>query len=158
MNDRVKINYLKMIGFIIGVEILGFCSSLLSGNIREIYNGLALPPFSPPGPLFGIVWPILYVLLGISGYLFWIHRNISPTDNWLFWIQLVLNLLWTIIFFNFAWFWIGVLIILTMDGLTIKIIIQLNRGKLVLAKWLMVPYLLWILFATYLAIGVAILN
>lgn len=153
-----RVNYLKLIIFVIVIEALGMISSLLSGDVRAAYNDFTLPPFSPPGPLFGIVWPILYLLVGVAGYLIWINRDSSPTDNRLFWIQLVLNLSWTIVFFNFAWLWVGVIIILAMDVITIKIVIQLNRGQLALAKWLLVPYLIWILFATYLAFGVAILN
>ena len=158
MTYNSRINYWKLLLTVIAVEALGFASSILSGNVRDSYNELTLPPLSPPGPVFGIVWPILYLFVGVAGYLIWINRDYSPTATWLFFIQLALNFSWTIVFFNFSMLWLGVIIILAMDIIVIVIIIKLGPGQLALSKWLLTPYLIWILFATYLAISVALFN
>jgi len=61
---KSTINWFEVAFWIVLVEIIGMGSALLSGNIRAMYNSLTLPPFSPSGVVFGIVWPILYLLIG----------------------------------------------------------------------------------------------
>ena len=139
---------------------LGFLSSLLSGDIRGIYESLNKPPLSPPGWLFGVVWPVLYVLMGVALYLVLDSRNVGGQKRpsiWLFCAQLVLNFAWSIVFFRFGQLWAAVGIIGLMDILVFTCVILFYRIRKP-AGLLMIPYLLWILFATYLSISFAMLN
>lgn len=153
-----KVNWPKLLAFIALTEATGFLSGFLSGDVKSVYPQLIQPPLSPPGWVFGIVWPILYALMGIAAYL--IHNSgDSHRSNALFWfyVQLAINFSWSIVFFRFSLFWASAAIIIALDitvAYTIALFSKINKH----AKMLMIPYLLWILFATYLNIGVAILN
>nr|WP_279592792.1 tryptophan-rich sensory protein [Lentilactobacillus kefiri] len=139
------------------VEIIGMGSALLSGNIRAMYNSLTLPPFSPSGVVFGIVWPILYLLIGIAGYIIWNDRQNNQINVYLFLGQLLLNFIWTIVFFTGDMFTIGFILIAVMDIIVADLIRRMMPLSQI-AGWVLVPYLAWLLFATYLAAGVAMLN
>ncbi|EHO51656.1 TspO/MBR family protein [Lentilactobacillus kisonensis] len=157
MATQTKINYLKLVLWIIFVEAVGILSSQLSGNIKTVYNSLKLPIFSPPGVVFGIVWPILYLFIGISGYIIWQTRKKYPDTLWLFLSQLFLNFIWTIVFFSGSLLTTGFIIILIMDIIVVILITKVSPVNQT-AGWLLVPYLIWLLFATYLAGGFAVLN
>ena len=150
----------QLILFIVGIELIGGLSGLLAGDIKGIYNNLKLPPLAPPDYLFGIVWPVLYALIVISAYLIFykLKTRRSEGQNALFYfgIQLILNFIWSIIFFK-GYFWLGVIIILLLDFIVYLCIIKFSK----INKWsafLLIPYFIWIIFATYLSISVAILN
>lgn len=156
----IKKGIFSLIIFIVIVELLGSLSSAFAGNIKLKYNVLNLPPLSPPDYVFGIVWSILYFLIAVAGYLI-IFSNRAPkrvktVSSILFWLQLLLNFIWSIVFFNEHYIW-GSIIILILDIVVFLCIVFFRRINR-LASNLLIPYLIWILFATYLTIGVAILN
>lgn len=157
MSIRSTINWFQVAIWIVLVEIIGMASALLSGNIRAMYNSLTLPPLSPSGVVFGIVWPILYLLIGIAGYIIWDNRQNNQMNVYLFMGQLLLNFIWTIIFFTGNMFTIGFILIAVMDIIVAYLIRRVFPISKV-AGWVLVPYLVWLLFATYLAVGVAMLN
>ncbi len=139
----------------LGVWVL---SGLLTMNNYSIYEKINKPPLSPPGWVFPIVWIILYFLMGISSYLVWTsnYKNKRPAII-AYGLQLIINFLWPIIFFNFelfllSFFWILLLIVLVV--ITIVLFKNINS----FASWLLVPYLLWIIFACYLNYGIAMYN
>lgn len=153
-----KKEWITLVIFILIIEAVGYLSSMLSGDISAAYNLLIKPPFSPPGIVFGIVWPILYALLGAAGYL--IYRENSEESSQVFmWylIQLLLNFSWSIIFFRFQAYWVALLVLILMDIITAYIIMK-SRKINKYASLLMIPYLIWILYATYLNLGFALLN
>lgn len=155
---QTKSKWIQLIIAVVGVELIGSLSGLLAGDIKAIYNSFTLPPFSPPDRLFGIVWPILYLMTGIVGYLiFTVRSNYRKTNLTLFIAQLFLNFIWSIVFFNASSRWTGLLIILVLDALVFFCIKEFYKSSK-LAAYLMIPYFLWILFATYLTLGTAILN
>ena len=133
-------------------SIVGF---IVSGFIG--YNSLQKPFLAPPSITFPIVWSILYILMGIS---YGILKSNNLTDrkiDLIYYIQLGVNLLWSIIFFIlkwrlFAFIWIILLAIL--------ILVMINEfyNKNKFAGLLQIPYLLWILFAGYLNITIYFLN
>ncbi len=139
------------IGICLGVGIIG--SLFTFSAIPTWYATLNKPFFSPPNFIFGPVWTILYILLGISLYLVWIKEKV-PT---VFWIQLLLNAVWSIIFFglknpllalvDIVALWIAIF-------LTIKAFYKINK----LAGNLLIPYLIWVAFATILNLSIVILN
>ena len=134
----------------------GIVSLIISGNID--YTSLKQPPLSPPSWLFPIAWSILYLLMGISYYLF--QNNVwknKTTEALVYYAQLFVNALWSIFFFNLKWrlfsiFWIIILLILVL------ITILLFNKKYKTSAYLLIPYLIWLVYATYLNIGVYLLN
>lgn len=129
-------------------------------NIQSWYKELDKPPLLPPNEIFGPVWTVLYVLMGIALAL--IVLNKTKTDKkraaymW-FGVQLLLNTFWSVVFFGLHQPWIAVVIIVTL--LASLVITTLKFRKLVPSTtWMFVPYIAWVCFATYLNIGVAILN
>ncbi len=154
-----KVNWFQLLSIILITELAGVLSSLSSGNVGQIYASLNKPPLSPPGWLFGVVWPILYLLMGIAAYIIYQAPQSPEREKAinLYWVQLFINFLWPIVFFRFEWFWISVLVILLLDVLVLITTILFYRINKI-AGYLMIPYLLWILFATYLNIGIAVLN
>lgn len=154
-----KINWYQLLEIVLVTELVGVLSSLLSGSARQIYTSFVKPPLSPPGWLFGVVWPVLYLLMGVAAYI--IYQTPQTLNSkkaiTLYWVQLFVNFLWSIVFFRFKWYWISVAVILLLDVLVLITTIWFYKIKKV-AGYLMIPYLLWILFATYLNIGIAVLN
>lgn len=159
-DSKTRFNWLHLIIWIVAIQIIGGLSALFAGDIKNIYTHLSLPPLSPPNYLFGIVWPVLYALIAISGYLIYrsSYSKHDKTMNYsLFGIQLFLNFIWSIVFFNNLQYWIGVIIIVILDIIVLLCVTNFYKSSK-LAAYLLIPYFIWILFATYLSIGVAVLN
>ncbi len=154
-----KINWFQLITIVLATQLIGVLGSLFSGSIGELYTSYIKPPLSPPGWLFGVIWPILYLLMAIAAYL--IYQAPLTEDRkraiTLYWAQLIVNFIWPIVFFRFEWYWLAVAVIVLLDVLVLLTTISFYRIKNA-AGYLMLPYLLWILFATYLNIGIAVLN
>lgn len=122
---------------------------LASINAGGFYMELARPQWAPPSWLFGPVWTFLYILMGTAAWLVWKNKGWrgSGPALWLFLVQLALNALWTWLFF--AWR-LGALAFAEITVLLILILRTiLEFGKVSRpAAWLLVPYLLWVSFAT----------
>ena len=118
------------------------------------YQDLIKPPLAPPGFIFPIVWTILYILMGVSYY---ISNSDDKELDQIYLLQLLVNLLWPIIFFVLKMYFSAFLWIILLLILVIVMIKEFLRIKK-LSGYSQIPYLLWLLFATYLNIGVFILN
>ena len=122
------------------------------------YNSLVSPVLSPPAFVFAPVWIILYVLIFISLLIFVFKNNENKKLGYIYFvIQLILNLSWTGVFFGLKSILGGLIIIVVLDifvALTMVEFLKVSK----LATSLLVPYLLWILFATYLNSAYLILN
>lgn len=139
---------------------VGILAGFFTRDSQEIYDSLTRPMLSPPGWVFGVVWPILYVLMGIAAYL--ANRPGPFEENskkpmWLYYAQLFVNFFWPIIFFNlqmfgFAFVWLLLLLLLVI--LTTVSFYDNSRA----AGWLMVPYVAWVCFAGYLNYMIWMLN
>ncbi|MDT2828993.1 tryptophan-rich sensory protein [Enterococcus viikkiensis] len=151
--------FFKLLACIIGVELVGSLSGFFAGDIPAIYAQLNKPPLAPPGSIVGIVWAVLYALIGLSLFLIIDskERRKKTYAFSLFGIQLVLNFIWSIIFFGGTHFWIASFISLL---LLISIVLSIREFRFFsnVAMMCFIPYLLWIIFATYLSFGLAILN
>lgn len=128
-------------------------------QIPTWYITLNKPPFTPPNFIFGPVWTILYLLMGISLYLVWQTKNGKEKRRGikLFLAQLILNALWSLVFFGVHALLpaFGVIIILwLLILLTIRSFLEINK----VAAYLLYPYLVWVSFATALNLGIVILN
>lgn len=157
----------KMAGiwkFIIAIllcEGIGISSGLLASAQNNLwFDELNKPTWNPPGYLFGPVWGTLYLFMGISLALIWNNKSTESNKRnayILFSIQLVLNFLWSILFFNFHSPLLALIdIILMIVTITITIFSFANFSKP--AAWLLVPYLAWVLFATVLNFTIWKLN
>lgn len=136
--------------------ILGGIVGLVISRFMD-YNTLNKPPLSPPGFIFGIVWTILYILMGISYGILDTKNLMDEKINKIYYLQLIVNLIWPILFFVFKWRLFSAIWIILLVILVIKMIIDFYR-KNKLSAYLQIPYLLWTIFATYLNIGVYLLN
>lgn len=143
---------------VIGIELTGFISSFFAGDIQSVYQELQKPPLSPAGSVFGIMWTILYAMIGTALFLLITSKaKCKQTAIVLFIMQQVLNFSWSIIFFGGSQYWLASVVIVALIlliGVCIKVFYRIHP----LASYLFVPYLLWCLFAAYLCIGIAILN
>ena len=127
----------------------GLASSNTADDIW--YQNLNKSPLNPPGFVFGIVWPFLYLLMSISAY-----RTFDQTKN-LFFIQLFFNALWSWLFFAFQLPMIALLNIWLLIYLNIKVNIRMFIVDK-LSSFLYIPYVLWLLFASYLNLFIVINN
>lgn len=151
----------KLLIAILGCQIAGIVGSLFtSPSIPNWYATIEKPGFTPPNWVFAPVWTTLFVLMGISAYLIWIkgleNRNIRIALL-IFGIQLVLNGLWSFLFFGlqsplYAFFEIIVLWLAIV--LTILNFFKISRA----AGWLLIPYITWVSFAAILNFSIVRLN
>ena len=127
----------------------GLASSNTADDIW--YQELVKSPLNPPGYVFGIVWPILYLLMSISAF-----RTFNETKN-LFLIQLLFNAIWSWLFFAFQMPLIALLNIWLLIYLNIKLNLKMfYQDKL--SALLFIPYVLWLLFASYLNLFIVLNN
>ena len=115
------------------------------------YQELNKSSLNPPGYVFGIVWPILYILMSISAF-----RTFIETRN-LFLLQLFFNAIWSWLFFAFHMPVIALLNIWLLIGLNIKLAINMFRVDS-MSSFLFVPYIVWLFFASYLNLFIVINN
>lgn len=140
----------------LGIGLLAFL--LTRNGINNYSNNLIKPSFAPPGILFGIIWTILYVLMGLSS--FYIYESMSchkANCLLLYGLNLVLNFSWPIIFFNLEARLFAFLFILLLDVVVILMTLCFY-GIDKKAGYLNIPYIIWLLFATILNLSVYILN
>ena len=122
--------------------IVGSLASTNTGT-DTWYLGLVKSNLNPPGYVFGIVWPILYLLMGIT-----IWRTYSVIKN-LFYVQLFLNAIWSWLFFSFHLPLIALLDIWLLIFINLKILLLISKEDK-LAAFLFAPYIMWLFFASYL--------
>ena len=121
------------------------------------YNTLNQPVLAPPSILFPIVWTILYVLMGVSYGILESKSLVNSEIKFIYYLQLFVNSMWSIIFFTFEWRLFAFIWLLILILLIIMMIIKFyNKDKV--AGLLQIPYLLWALFASYLNLSIYILN
>ena len=127
---------------------IGVLGSYIQGvALEEWYPYLVKSPATPPPLVFPIAWGVLYLLMGISIGTMLEKGDLSVVRLWL--LQLLLNFLWSVCFFALRSPFLGLLIILALDVAVFAYIIH-TAGRRSTASWLFVPYMLWLIFATYL--------
>lgn len=159
--NKPKDNYWILLLFIVLAQSAGLLGSLFTFSaIPTWYATLDKPFFSPPNYLFGPVWTTLYALMGIAAYLIYRRFQFGKKAKlfWqVYWTQLVLNTLWSILFFGFkepglAFVEIGALWYFIVR--TIQEAKKLNK----IAMYLLYPYLAWVSFASLLNLAIYMLN
>jgi len=149
--------------------VVSILASLAAGGIGSLftfraiptwYAGLKKPRYTPPNRAFGPVWTTLYILMGVSVFLVWqkgLDTNGALVAFVLFWIQLAVNAIWSVIFFGMKSKGGGVIAIIVLWVLILATMVASFR----VSGWagvLLVPYIVWVSIASYLNIGVWLLN
>ncbi len=138
---------------------VGGLAALLSGGM-DSYRALNQPPLSPPGWVFILVWPVLYLLMGEASY----RVLISGADPvrikralTAYGVQLLLNFIWPLVFFGGQMYLAAFFVLVALwiaIFVTMRLFVRINET----AGDLLIPYLLWVTFAGYLNLGVFLLN
>lgn len=153
----------KFVKLVISIAIpllVGFLGSIFtSSSVDSWYKTINKPVFTPPSWLFGPAWTILFILIGLSFYFVWINN--FGDKLWLcigvFAVQLILNLLWSFLFFTLkAPLLAFVEIVLLWVAILVNILVFFKVTKV--AGYLLIPYILWVTFASALNLGVYLLN
>jgi len=155
----VKIILTLLICLFIPLAIGGISGYATASGLSEWYINLHKPSFNPPGYLFGPVWTLLYLLMGISLFIIWSSPKKQNRTNAIiiFSAQLALNFLWSFLFFKFKLVGLALLDIVLIWISILLMIISFNRASKV-AAYLQIPYLLWVTFATTLNCAIWLLN
>lgn len=146
------------ISLFIPLVLVGGLGSIFSAGAPALYAQLKLPPLSPPAWVYPVVWTILYTLMGIASYL--VYDSSSPqkdTALTVYAIGLFLNLLWSWVFFSLNNYWAAaviILVLLVVIFITIMLFARISET----AGWLMVPYAVWVGFAAFLNLYIAMNN
>ena len=156
MKTKIK-NILLAFLPVVLTALIGTIFQLLS---KLDYESIEKPFLAPPKIVFPIAWTILYIMIGISGYLF--LKNTNNQEDKLrglivYYIGLFFNAFWTVFYFTlglkvFSSIWLGFLYVIACSNL----VVFSKKSKI--SGYLLLPYLAWLLFALYLNIGTAILN
>lgn len=123
---------------------------------QDWYDDLDKPSFTPPDATFGIVWTALYVVIPIAGWIAWRSADtITATVAWA--VQLALNLLWTVVFFGLE-APLGGLAVMALLLVAVAVLLAASRRASSASAALLFPYVVWLLFAASVNVGVVVLN
>ncbi len=150
---------MNLIFWLVLFESIGFLIGLLTqANIYPWYEDLIKSSLTPPGFIFPVVWTLLYALLAIIAWMLSSHnKTSSPKFTMLFALQMLMNWVWTPLFFGLHWLVLSALWLVSLTCLNVVLIIKAKKTDKTIA-WLLIPYLLWLLFASYLNIFIALMN
>ncbi|MDE1925450.1 MAG: tryptophan-rich sensory protein [Patescibacteria group bacterium] len=148
---------LWLVFFILSAETAGLVGAFFVGNIDAWYDLLNKPFFSPPNWLFGPVWTLLYLLMGIAAYVVWRELEEGKAAMRVYWVQLLANAVWTPIFFGLHNVALALADILLLLILIIATMIAFARVRGT-AAILLIPYVAWVSFAAILNFAIWYLN
>lgn len=155
-----KRNIPLLISIIFLTEGLAALSSYFGMSNRETYANLIKPPFAPPGWVFAVVWPILYLLMSIALYrILLLKKKGKDVTRALvyYFIQFALNLLWTFIFFRFNLYGLAFIELLVLLVFILLTTFEFAKHDKISA-YLLIPYILWVSFAGVLNFSIWMLN
>ena len=150
MWNKIK-PYVYFVALSLGV---GALSAFLTRGNMNIYDEITVPPLAPPMWVFPVVWTILYILMGIGAGMVYKQEKSVPG---VFYTQLAVNFLWSIIFFNMRMFLLSSVWLVLLIFLIWRMIREF-RAIDIRASLLQYPYLVWCIFALYLNIAIWLLN
>jgi tryptophan-rich sensory protein len=152
--------YLVLVLFVIGCLLIGYLGSFYTiASIPTWYSTLNKPFFSPPNWIFAPVWTVLYILMAVAAFRIWDKRK-KEGAKWalkLFGVQLVINAIWSPIFFganSLSLAFVVIIVLLYLIFLTKKAFAKVDKAS----SYLLYPYILWVSFASVLNFSVWILN
>ena len=146
-----------LVGVILCLAIASLSGWISASSVGNWYQQLHQPSFTPPDWLFGPVWTVLYIMIGIAGGLLWQQRPAFPNALTIYVVQLLLNFSWSFIFFGaqkIGWAAVDIVLLWLSIAVTLWLAWRARRA----AFWWLVPYFLWVSFATILNITLWGLN
>ena len=150
-------NKMKLFISILSCQLIGILGSIFTmPAISSWYTTLTKPFFTPPSWLFAPVWTLLYLLMGISLYLVWTSKYTQKSILY-FEIQLFLNFLWSVVFFGTRNIFNGFVVIVFLWFFILLTMIEFRKISKTSFR-LLIPYLLWVTFASILNLSLLILN
>ena len=154
----LKNKFLSFILFAIITYSASAIGSLATIGFKEPwYSMLIKPSFNPPAWIFGPVWTTLYLMMTIAIWVFWHSKNKNMNTIYIYFIHLIFNTTWSVVFFVFHQIFLALIIIIVLIAFIINLILRFKRVKM-LSAYLMIPYLLWCSFALILNTSLIILN
>lgn len=156
----MQFNFKKLIKNLAIPLGVGLVSGLLTrGGVEEFNTSAIKPFFMPPGWAFPVAWTILYILMGIASYLIEVAPDTQSKKfaQTLYYVQLFFNFCWSFIFFNFGNYLFAFIWIIILWVLIIAATIEFNKID-PKAAYLMIPYIIWVTFASVLNFSVYLLN
>ena len=142
--------------------LVTYSASLVGGivtiNFKEPwYSLINKPSFNPPSWIFAPVWTTLYLMMTIAIWLFWHSKNKDMNTIYVYFIHIIFNTTWSIVFFGFHQIFYALLVLLILISLITILIIRFKRVNIT-SFYLMIPYLLWCCFALILNFNLILLN
>lgn len=161
MKNSFLINAILLVSLVSIPLGAGWLGSLVTmPNIEGWYAGLVKPPLTPLSAVFGPVWTALYILMSVASFLVikigWQRKDVRSATLWYGW-QLLLNMLWSLVFFGLQSPLLGLVVITALWAsilMTIRKFFRLSKT----AAILLLPYVLWVTFAAYLNYGIYARN
>lgn len=158
MTQKTKKRIWTYVGFIGGTLLVGGISAIASMKGMREFQALKQPPLSPPAWLFPVAWTVLYVLMGIAAARVFIANTPETRPALITWgAQLLANALWSPLFFTLKLRLAAFVLLVILIILVVRTIARFKRIDAPAGN-LMIPYLIWLLFAAYLNMGVYLLN
>jgi tryptophan-rich sensory protein len=154
----IKNKFLTFILFFFITYSASLIGGLATINFKEPwYSQLIKPSFNPPDWIFAPVWTTLYLMMTVAIWFFWHSKNRNMNTVYIYFIHLIFNTTWSIIFFVVHNILLALIILVMLIILIIILIVRFKRVNL-LSSFLMIPYLLWCCFALILNTSLLILN
>jgi len=151
----------KIVSFVL-FALVTYSASVIGGlatiGFKEPWYSLLIKPsFNPPDWIFGPVWTTLYLMMTVAIWSFWHSKNKNMNTVYIYFIHLIFNTTWSVVFFVFHNIILALFILIILILLIINLIIRFKRGNL-LSYYLMIPYLLWCFYALILNLSLILLN
>jgi tryptophan-rich sensory protein len=154
----LKNKFISFILFFIITYSASFIGGMVTISFKEPwYSELIKSNYNPPDWIFAPVWTTLYLMMTLAIWFFWHSKNRDMSTIYIYFIHIVFNTTWSIIFFGLHQILFALIVLLVLIFLIIILIIRFKRVNLV-SYYLMIPYLLWTLYALFLNFNLLILN
>lgn len=161
MNSKGSFKLVPFIATLLIPISLGLIVSQLIPNTKSLYESLEKPFFAPPSIVFPIAWTILYILMGIASYKVYIKKYQSVDVSsaiFVYEIQLLLNILWPIIFFSFRLYGLAFIELFILFIFVILTTVRFYKKSGIKTALLLAPYILWLIYAGVLNFYIWMLN
>ena len=151
----------KFLSFIL-FGLITYSASIIGGLVtvgfkEPWYSLINKPTFNPPSWIFAPVWTSLYLMMTIAIWLFWHSRNREMNTIYIYFIHIVFNATWSIVFFGLHQILLALFVLIVLILMIIILILRFKRVNIV-SYYLMIPYLLWCCYALVLNFNLFLLN
>ena len=154
----LKNKFLSFFLFALITYSSSFIGSFITVSFKEPWYSIIIKPsFDPPNWIFAPVWTTLYLMMTIAIWLFWHSKNRDMNTIYIYFIHIIFNTTWSIVFFGFHKILYALVVLMILISLIIILIVRYKRVNM-LSFYLMIPYLLWCCYALLLNFNLLILN